>query len=124
MKRVEFLGTSREDLHAFPANARSRIGHELFLVQAGAEPIDFKPMPTVGAGVYEPRVRDDIGAFGVIYAAKFRSAVCVLHAFRPARVPEENADDCAFDGSSALGTSLRFKAIGIQRIGIQIALQP
>ena len=32
MKHVEFLGTSREDLQAFPASARSRAGHELYLV--------------------------------------------------------------------------------------------
>ncbi len=39
-------------------------------------------MPTVGAGVYETRVRDDAGAFRTMYAAKFPEAVCVLHAFQ------------------------------------------
>ena len=39
-------------------------------------------MPTVGPGVYEIRLRNEAGAFRVIYVAKFRSAVYVLHAFQ------------------------------------------
>ena len=39
-------------------------------------------MPIVGAGAYELRVRDPAGAFGLIYVAKFKSAIYVLHAFQ------------------------------------------
>ena len=39
-------------------------------------------MPSIGIGVNEIRVRDDSGAFGVIYLAKFAEAVYVLHAFQ------------------------------------------
>lgn len=81
MKPVVFLGSSRADLLRFPERVRRRAGHELFLVQAGRRPADFKPMPAVGAGVYELRVRDEMGAFRVIYVAKFSEAVFVLHAF-------------------------------------------
>jgi len=52
------------------------------MVQSGREPADFKPMPSVGAGSYELRVRDDQGAFRVIYVAKVEDAVYVLHAFQ------------------------------------------
>ena len=52
------------------------------MVQAGRDPADFKAMPNVGAGAYEIRVRDESGAFRVIYVAKFESAVYVLHAFQ------------------------------------------
>jgi phage-related protein len=38
-------------------------------------------MPSVGAGVYEVRVRVQ-GAFRVFFVAKFAEAVCVLHAFQ------------------------------------------
>lgn len=58
------------------------MGHELFMVQVGRTPSDFKPMPDVGAGVYEIRLRDEAGAFRVIYVAKFDNAVYVLHAFQ------------------------------------------
>jgi len=52
------------------------------MVQVGREPDDWKPMPTVGAGACEIRVRDKAGAFRVVYVARFRSAVYVLHAFQ------------------------------------------
>ena len=43
---------------------------------------DWKPMPTVGSGVHEIRVRDEAGAFRLMYVAKFPEAVYVLHAFQ------------------------------------------
>jgi len=52
------------------------------MVQVGREPSDWKPMSEVGAGACEIRVRDDTGAFRVIYVAKFAEAVYVLHAFQ------------------------------------------
>ena len=82
MKRLEFLGTSRDDLAAMPRSAKHDIGLELMRVQFGGEPKSFKPMPAVGAGVYEIRVRDVSGAYRVIYVAKFESAIHVLHAFQ------------------------------------------
>ena len=51
-------------------------------VQFGGEPKNFKPMPTVGAGAYEVRVRDKSGAYRAIYVAKLETAVFVLHAFQ------------------------------------------
>ena len=39
-------------------------------------------MPSVGIGVNEIRVREDSGAFRVIYVAKFSEAIYVLHAFQ------------------------------------------
>lgn len=82
MKLLRFLGTARDDLSAFPAVARSRAGHELFMVQVGREPDDWKPMGTVGPGACEIRVRDREGAFRVVYVARFRKAIYVLHAFQ------------------------------------------
>ena len=39
-------------------------------------------MNTVGEGVREIRIREEDGAFRVIYVAKFEAAVYVLHCFR------------------------------------------
>ncbi|WP_297835173.1 type II toxin-antitoxin system RelE/ParE family toxin [Thermomonas sp.] len=61
-------------------------------VQYGGEPLNFKPMVTVGAGAYELRVRDDSGAFRVIYVAKFADAVYVLHAFQKKTQKTAKAD--------------------------------
>jgi phage-related protein len=82
MKPVRFAGSAREDLAAFPEPARRTAGYELFMVQVGREPSDFKPMPDVGPGVHEIRVRDRAGTFRVIYVARFDEAVYVLHAFQ------------------------------------------
>jgi phage-related protein len=82
MKAVRFVGTAREDLAAFPEPARRTAGYELFMVQVGREPSDFKPMPDVGPGVYEMRVGDRAGTFRVIYVARFTNAIYVLHAFQ------------------------------------------
>lgn len=52
------------------------------MLQAGREPSDWKPISEVGAGACEIRVRDETGAFRVIYVAKFADAIYVLHAFQ------------------------------------------
>lgn len=57
-------------------------GYQLELVQAGRQPEDFKPMPSIGRGVEEIRVRDDSGVYRVIYTARVADAVYVLHAFQ------------------------------------------
>ena len=82
MKPVRFVGSAKDDLSAFPKSARTRAGHELFMVQVGRDPDDWKPISTVGPGACEMRVRDATGAFRVVYVARFEDAVYVLHAFQ------------------------------------------
>lgn len=82
LKPVRWLGDSRERIREFPDDPRSEAGHQLERVQAGMEPADRKPMPSVGLGVSEIRVRDSTGAYRVIYVAKFSEAVYVIHAFQ------------------------------------------
>ena len=65
MRPVVRFGDSRLRLRAFPDSARRVAGHELALVQAGREPSSWRPMPSVGLGVNELRVRTD-GAFRVL----------------------------------------------------------
>jgi phage-related protein len=82
VKEVRFLASSKRDLSEFPDAARLRAGHELFMVQVGREPDDWKPMPSVGRGACEIRVRDRAGQFRVIYLATLGTAIYVLHAFQ------------------------------------------
>lgn len=79
---LEFRGSSLDDLRIFPLSARREAGHQLDQVQHGQEPDDWKPMPTIGPGVREIRIRDAAGAFRVVYVAKFADAVYVLHCFQ------------------------------------------
>ena len=81
LKQVKWLGDSRERMRDFPDDPRREAGYQLERVQAGKDPADWKPMPSVGLGVKEIRVRDG-GAFRVIYIARFAEAIYVLHAFQ------------------------------------------
>jgi phage-related protein len=82
LKRVTFHGDSLDRLRDFPEEARREAGHELYQVQMGRDPSDWKSMPIIGPGVREIRIRDASGAYRVIYIAAFADAVHVLHAFQ------------------------------------------
>lgn len=81
-KPVVFRGSSLSDLRAFPDGVRRMAGFQLDRVQHGGEPDDWKPMPSIGAGVREIRVRGADGAFRVVYVAKLGDAIHVLHCFQ------------------------------------------
>ena len=70
MKPLHFVGTAREDLAGFPESVRRRAGHELFMVQVGRKPADYKPISTVGPGAFEIRARGEAGTFRVILCGK------------------------------------------------------
>ena len=81
MKPLKFMGSSLADLANFPEDAKRVVGFELWQLQIGLMPSDFKPMPTVGVGAYEIRVKLN-GQWRVIYVAKHDDAVYVLHCFQ------------------------------------------
>ena len=81
MKPVQFLGDSLKCLRDFPEDVRTDAGYQIDKVQHGQQPDDFKPMPSVGKGVEEIRVRDDSGAYRIIYTARLSDRVVVLHVF-------------------------------------------
>ena len=79
-KRIEWEGDSYQVICGFPELARRDAGFQLGLIQAGRKPIDWKPMPSIGAGVQEIRINAG-GAYRIIYIAKYLEAIYVLHAF-------------------------------------------
>ena len=81
MKSLKFVGSSIDDLRDFPAEARRQAGFELYAIQRGDEPSDWKPMREVGPGVREIRIHV-LGEWRVLYVARFADAVYVLHAFQ------------------------------------------
>ena len=81
-RKVKFRGSSLSDLRSFPAAARREAGQELLRVQLEKEPHDWKPMETIGSGVREIRIREQNGAYRVLYVAKFAEAIYVLHCFQ------------------------------------------
>jgi len=80
MKPLIWLGSSHDDIRMFPEEARQEAGFELYQIQRGHEPSDWKPVLTIGTGVREVRVHGR-NEYRVMYVAKFAEAVYVLHAF-------------------------------------------
>ena len=80
MKQVKFIGTSLHDLKKFPEKVRQRAGYQILKVQKGEEPGDWKPVNSIGPGVKEIRIHFK-NEYRVIYTAKFKDAVYVLHVF-------------------------------------------
>ncbi len=80
-KPIVWIASSRNDVRRFPRDARRKAGLELRAMQRGQEPTDCKPIPSVGLGVYEIRIRaQDI--YCVFYVAKFEEVIYILHAFQ------------------------------------------
>jgi len=81
MKDIVGHGNSREIVRNFPGAIRKDVGAELMLLQLGETPLHSRPMPSIGRGVWEIRVRDERNHYRVIYLVKKREAMHVLHAF-------------------------------------------
>lgn len=81
LESLRWPGDSRRRICEFPDEARQRAGFELWEVQQGNEPSDWKPMASVGPGVKEIRIHSE-GEYRVLYVAKFEEAIYVLHVFQ------------------------------------------
>jgi len=81
-KEIRWVGSSYQDILKFPAEPRKEAGFQLGKVQAGLEPDDWKPFNDVGVGTKEIRIRDATGIYRVMYVAKFKQAIYVLHCFQ------------------------------------------
>lgn len=71
-------------LREFPEEVRDRLGFAVFELQQGKRltmPLS-RPMPGVGRGVSELRVKDASGQFRVFYVVVSARGVIVFHAFR------------------------------------------
>lgn len=79
-KPIQWIGTSLEDLKNFSEDAKYKIGGQLRLIQQGKQPIDFKPMPSIGKDAKEIRIWTG-DTYRVFYVARFPEAVYILHAF-------------------------------------------
>lgn len=81
MKDVKFVGSSLDDLRAFPKSPRQDMGRQVNRIQQGFEPLDWKPVKSVGQGVREIRIRDEGNNYRCMYVANLGKSVYVLHVF-------------------------------------------
>jgi len=80
MKPLAWVGDAKRQVRSFPDDARNDSGHQLWRVQMGRDPDDWKPMPSIGPGVREIRIHTAV-EHRICYVAKFAEAIYVLHAF-------------------------------------------
>lgn len=81
MRDVKFVGSSLDDLRAFPKNPRQDMGRQINRVQQGLNPRDWKPVNSLGPGVREIRIRDEGNNYRSMYVTNLGDAVYVLHVF-------------------------------------------
>jgi phage-related protein len=79
---IKWLGSSFRDFGRLPINARDEFNIQLREAQRGFQPLDWKPMKSVGVGVKEVRIRIRNDIFRLIYLAKYSDFVYVLHVFQ------------------------------------------
>ncbi|HRC85207.1 MAG TPA: type II toxin-antitoxin system RelE/ParE family toxin [Thermoanaerobaculia bacterium] len=77
-KPIVWVGTALSELRGLPEEARRRLGYQLHRLQLGFEPVDWKPVASVGVGVYELRIHEP-GEYRVFSVARFPEALYVLH---------------------------------------------
>jgi phage-related protein len=79
--KVAWEGDSREVLISFPDGVRNNFGFYLWQLQQGETPTNYRPVSSVGAGVYELRDQDERASYRVIYLSSINDVIHVLHCF-------------------------------------------
>ena len=97
-KPVMWVGSSKEDLRAFPEPVQKGAGFALWFAQIGGKHPHAKPLQGFGgAGVVEIIEDSDGNAYRAVYTVKFAEFVYVLHCFqkqskRGAKTPKPDVE--------------------------------
>jgi phage-related protein len=78
---IAWEGDSKEIISGFPNKVRQNLGFQLRLLQQGQQPKDYRPMPSIGPGVFELRDEDARAWYRVVYLSRIRGLIHVLHCF-------------------------------------------
>jgi phage-related protein len=78
---VAWEGDSREVLQSFPDKVRQNFGFELWQLQQGEKPSDYRPLSSIGSGVFELRDQDERTWYRVVYLSRINDVIYVLHCF-------------------------------------------
>ena len=82
-RALTWMGSSKDDLKAFPEEVKDVMGYALHLAQHGEKHLDAKPMRGFrGAGVLEVVDSYETDTYRAIYTVRLKAAVYVLHAFQ------------------------------------------
>jgi phage-related protein len=81
-KPLHWVGSSKADLLALPAEVVSDIGYALGVAQLGGKHPAAKPWKGEGPGVFEMVESFDGNAYRSVYTVRFAGVVYVLHVFQ------------------------------------------
>ncbi len=83
VKNLLWVGLSKKDLKAFPAEVKSMMGFALYQAQLGQKPASAKPLTGFGGASVLEIVSDyRTDTYRAVYTVKFRDSVYVIHAFQ------------------------------------------
>ena len=83
LKRIDFIGSSREGLKKFPEEVKLNIGYALYEAQRGQKPAAAKPLKGFsGAGVLEIVENFSSGTYRTVYTVRFQKVIYILHCFQ------------------------------------------
>lgn len=83
LKVAHFHPGAIDALRAFPEDIRRAFGKAIYDLQSGhtlSMPLS-RPMPSLGAGAAELRIRDSSGIYRAFYVVKVADVILVFHAF-------------------------------------------
>jgi phage-related protein len=81
LAEIVWEGNSREVLKGFPEGVRQNFGFELWQLQLGERPADYRPLTSIGPGVFELRDQDERAWYRVVYLSRIDDVIYVLHCF-------------------------------------------
>jgi phage-related protein len=79
--KIAWEGDTEKVISSFPDDIKRDLGFQLYKLQKGEIPDDFKPMTSIGSGVCELRESDERSWYRVIYLSKIEHTIYVLHCF-------------------------------------------
>ena len=82
-KKLDFIGSSRKDIRAFPEEVKHDIGYALFEAQEGKKPVSAKPLKGFGGARVLEIIEDFSGdTYRAVYTVSFKKVIYVLHCFQ------------------------------------------
>jgi phage-related protein len=93
---VSILKQCQKEIENFPEDIRGDLADLVARLDLGlmlSMPIS-RPMPSIGKGVHELRLKDRNGIYRVIYVLLGQGEVCLLHAFKKKTqaTPQQNIE--------------------------------
>jgi len=90
---ISWEGDTLEQLKSWPKDIQEDLGNALGEMQDGRKPrLATRPMPSIAAGVFELKDSDAAFWYRLIYLAKTRNVIYVLHCFKKKTGKTEQKD--------------------------------